>query len=83
MVYKAKYAQLTYRVGDTRTKRTFAWLPVRIKDDMIWLETFETLQYYTLKQYPVIGSQPEQAYNVYEWIDIASKRIPKIVIEQI
>ena len=60
-----------------RSVRHFAWFPRRVKDDIIWLETYETLQYYALIQYPVIGET--QQLNVYEWVNIADKIIlPKI-----
>lgn len=78
MVFKAKYAARTNNIGDTETVRHFAWLPVRVKDDWIWLETYESLMYYELTLYPMKGE--EKAYNVYRWIKLADRRIPKIKI---
>lgn len=80
MVFRAKYANELHRIGDTRVMRSFAWLPYRIKDDIIWLETYETLYYYTLTQYPVIASQPPKAIDIYEWIKITDRVIPKLSI---
>jgi hypothetical protein len=78
MVFKAKYAEENFRLGDMRTERHFAWLPIRIKDDYLWLETYETLMYYEAKQFPVFGT--DKAITVHEWVKIADKRIPKLQI---
>lgn len=79
MVYKSKYANETYPAGTTRIKRSFAWLPFRIASDMVWLETYETLQLYQMKQYEAISQidlQPK-LYSVYEWIDLSHRIITK------
>lgn len=81
MVFKSKYAHEIHRIGDTRVRRTFAWIPFRIKDEIIWLETYETLYYYSLTQYPVIGSQPQKMIDIYEWIKIIDRIIPKMSFE--
>lgn len=82
MVFNAKTANTPHRMGDMQTVRRFAWFPHRIKDEYVWLETYETLQYYQLVQYPIVGEQ-QKFIDVYRWIDIADKRIlPKVQIEQ-
>lgn len=72
MVFKSRFAHESYRVGDTRVKRTFAWLPFRIGDDMVWLETYETKQYYDLREYVTAD---KKAYRVYEWVNISHRII--------
>jgi hypothetical protein len=32
------------KIGDRRTVRKFAWLPVEIGDTKVWLETYETVE---------------------------------------
>jgi len=71
MVFKSKYANESWRVGDTRIKRTFAWLPFRIGNDMVWLETYETLQMYVLNEY----KNETKLYQVYEWVNISHRII--------
>jgi len=78
MVFKAKYAERTNNIGDTETVRHFAWLPVRIKDDIVWLETYESLMYYELVQYPIVGTQ--KAINVYRWVELMKRVISKTTI---
>lgn len=73
MVYKARYANQTFHDGDTRIKRVFAWLPFRINDDFVWLETYEILQLYKTIQYPVTTNQ--KAYTVNEWINLSYRII--------
>jgi hypothetical protein len=81
MVFKSKIANETNRIGDTKVRRTFAWFPHQIKDEIVWLETYETLLYYTLTQYPVIGSVPPKVIDVYEWIKITDRVLPKLSVE--
>lgn len=76
MVFKAKVVQRTVRNGDTQLKRKFAWLPFRINDDIIWLETYEIYQQYKATMYTV----GEKGYVVGEWINISYRLIPKISI---
>jgi hypothetical protein len=57
MKWKAKYTQTHYPQGSTRLKRVFAWLPVQIGDEVVWMERFEILQTYELKQHTVVLDQ--------------------------
>lgn len=78
MVYKARVVQRTVRNGDTQVLRKFAWLPFRINDDMVWLETYEIAQYYQIKIYPIDN---DRGFSVGEWKNISYKRIiPKTEI---
>lgn len=76
MVYKSKVASRTVRHGDTQILRKFAWLPFRINDDMVWLETYEVLQQWAMSTYAV----GEKGYQVGQWINISYRIIPKISI---
>ena len=60
------------KVGDTRTKRKFAFFPVVTDYDYtVWLETYESLQEYryTKRANPHVGTVMR-----YDWDEI--KRIP-------
>ena len=76
MVYKAKVAQRTVRNGDTQVLRKFAWLPFRINDDMVWLETYEIYQQWALTTH-VVG---DKGYQIGQWVNISYRIIPKISI---
>ena len=71
MVFKSRYADETFRVGDTRIKRTFAWLPFRIGNDMVWFQVYETLQMYYLSEY----RNEAKMYQVYEWVNLSHRII--------
>lgn len=71
MILKARYANQTFRDGDTRIKRIFAWLPFRINDDLVWLEKYEVLQLYKTISYPA----NDKAYTVNEWINLSYRII--------
>jgi len=69
-------AQRTVRNGDTQVLRKFAWLPFRINDDMVWLETYEIYQQWVLTTH-VVG---DKGYQIGQWINISYRIIPKISI---
>ena len=77
MVWKAKFGSQTFRVGDTREVRVFAWLPKTIGDSVVWLEKYQIKQIYWLAEYP--DTAVNKAYQVYEWINIGIKILVKEV----
>lgn len=40
------------KVGDTKVETRFAWLPIQIKEYMVWLETYEIVYSYGLFDEP-------------------------------
>lgn len=76
MVFHKKYIKETNNVGDTRVRNHFAWLPKTIGEVTVWLETYQTLEFYNVTIYTNATKQ----YPVYEWVPISNRRIPKIEI---
>jgi len=76
MRWKAKYTKAEYSNKTTRLKRKYAFLPVYIAGDMIWLETYEVLQAYIVEEVSVILENSESLvfFQRASWIDL-SKRI--------
>lgn len=79
MVWKAKYTAETFHPGDTRIKRTFAWLPKKVADDMVWLQYYETFQWFNVKEYIVNipGQEKPQVFKVNEWVDLSHRKLTK------
>lgn len=80
MKWPARYTHVNYPQGATRLKRIFAWLPVQIGNEILWLSRYEILQAYIIQEYAVMldPKNPKEATNFTkgEWIDI-SKRLMK------
>lgn len=53
------------KTGDTRIKICFAWVPLRIKDQYIWLEKYKCKQEYGWRHVIIPGGTP-----FYDWITI-------------
>lgn len=77
MLFKGRYTAETYQDGATRIKRKFAWLPVRINGDIIWLEKYEVFQLYKIIVYEALSpeSGKQMAYRVNQWIDLSLRII--------
>jgi hypothetical protein len=64
----------TPKPGTTRTTRKFAWLPVAVAGNYVWLERYETLEGYIQFQYTVVVNDKTVVASVYKWIEL-SKRL--------
>jgi hypothetical protein len=53
-------------LGDTRTIRRFAWLPVYCKDHIVWFEDYESVQKYSFV---------ETLQRTPDWVEIDRKEI--------
>lgn len=76
MRYKAKYTRADYAHGTTRLKRAFAWIPVYINGENIWLENYEILQAYLIKELSlkIEGKDKPVFFSSGKWVNV-SKRI--------
>lgn len=66
MIWKAKIHS-----AQTRVKRKFAWLPVRVGEFMVWLKRYEVMEYNKPEYYTI----DEQKFEVKKWTEIARRLI--------
>lgn len=60
------------KLGDTRVRRVFAWLPASVEGYSVWLESFEVLETYQSQVFDTnIGR-----FVVSNWVEV-SKRLMK------
>lgn len=71
---KTKFVFTEPNPGTTRLKRIFAWWPVVIGGDKVWLEYFEELQGYIATDYTVIIDGEQKSLRVSKWVTL-SKRV--------
>ena len=80
MKWKARYTETHYPHGTSRLKRCFAWVPVYVDGTIVWLETYEILQMYSVTVHTVIldPANNKELTNFYSgnWVEI-SKRLIK------
>lgn len=74
MRWKAKYTKADYANGTQRFKRIFSWLPTYINGQIVWLETYEVLQLYIIKEYSTDIEGKKVFFHKGRWENI-SKRI--------
>lgn len=72
MVWRAKITRPMYADKTLRTLRKFAFLPTYIDGDIIWLATYEILQMFIIKLYPISDGK---AFQTSEWIDVSKALI--------
>lgn len=70
MRWKAKYTKADYQHGTTRLKRSFAWWPLYISGNMVWFETYETLQVYKVVKETAIIEEQETLFEIGSWINL-------------
>ena len=51
---KLNFTRITPPLGTTRIRKRFAWFPVFIKSECIWLERYEVMQAYVGEQFTVV-----------------------------
>ena len=73
MIWKAKYTHVDYANGTTRLKRVFAWLPVYIDGNYIWLATYDVLQGYIAEKVTVKVDEKDIEFINYRWINLANR----------
>ena len=57
-------------LGDIRTVRRFAWLPVFCKDHIVWFEDYESVQ-----RYCFVAKKSKPDYSHFTWLEIDRKEI--------
>lgn len=81
MKWKAKYTTTLHTHGTSRLKRVFAWVPVYVDGNMVWLETFEILQVYNVTVHSVVmdPANNKEFTNFYSgnWVDVSKRLITK------
>lgn len=71
---------LPYRItepaaNETRTVRKFAWVPIRIHNNYVWLERYEECQVYIKDAYPVTIEEEKLTFVVGRWVTISKRTI--------
>lgn len=80
MIWKSKYLKIKPARDAVRTKKIFAFFPVRIGENIIFLEKYEKLQVYSEQEYKVsifdesTGEDKPVVFVTGKWVTI-SKRI--------
>jgi hypothetical protein len=74
MRWHSKHTEIEIKDAATRLERVFAWMPTRISNEIVWLETYEILQMFHVKQYNITIDNKPVFFKVGEWVNI-SKRI--------
>lgn len=74
MRFKTKFVFTDPEAGTTRLKRVFAWLPIIISGEKIWLEYYEELQGFIVLDYKVLIDGSAKGISVSDWVTL-SKRI--------
>lgn len=73
MRWPAKYTEVELKDGDVRLKRCFAWLPVYVDGNKVWLEHYEYLQVLRITEQKVIIDGETSTFLVKTWINIAKR----------
>lgn len=73
MRWKAKYTKADFKEGITRLERSFAWLPVYIGGEMIWLETYEILQVYQITKLEVTIDDEKTTFSIGSWNNLSKR----------
>lgn len=73
MRWSAKYVQPKPIEGDSRLYRRFAWCPVYIDGNIIWLETYEILQVYRIIEQKIKIDSEEITFLPGNWINLAKR----------
>lgn len=74
MKWLAKTTDVPIKEGATRLQRKFSFLPTRIGDTFVWLETYEILQLFHVELYTVTIDEKQVQFVKGDWINL-SKRI--------
>ena len=70
MIFKVT-ERTNYPVNANRKVPRFAWLPVYISGNMVWLQRYLVLQIYTIEVgETIIGDKPMR-FAKYKWVDFS------------
>lgn len=73
---KLKTAEsLLLKHGDTRLIKRFAWFPVRINGNIIWLERYEVLRAYIGTTYTVLIQDKPASFIISKWITLSKRML--------
>ena len=75
MRLKRRYVNTEPVIGTTRLKRVFAFIPLSIGGDYIWLEFYELLQGYCTTKYKVVIDGELKELSVNEWKTLSKRKI--------
>jgi hypothetical protein len=73
MRWKAKYTKADFKEGITRLERSFAWLPVYIGGEIIWLEKYEILQVYQITKIIALIDNEPQTFSIGAWTNLSTR----------
>lgn len=72
MVWRAKISRPLYADKTLKTRLKFAWLPTYIEGYIVWLSSYEVLQMFVIKLYPISDGK---AFQTSEWVSVSKALI--------
>jgi len=73
MIWKSKFVKVKPNPGDVKIKRVFAIFPVRINNNIIFLEKYEVLEVYSEQDYTVQIEDEPIVFKVGKWVTISKR----------
>jgi hypothetical protein len=72
---KLKTGKQKLKHGTTKLIKRFAWLPININGDFIWLEKYEVLRAYIGTSYTVSIENKPATFIIFKWITLSKRTI--------
>lgn len=74
MVWKAKETRVDYPIGANKIVRCFAWLPIYINGDMVWLGFYQAIMIFEIIYHNTKIAGQDVSFSDSKWV-LASKRL--------
>lgn len=75
MRLKTKFVHSDIESGTTRLRRVFAWFPIVIGGDRIFLEYYEILEGYIVNEYIVQIDDAPKSIKAGSWVKLSKRLI--------
>jgi len=72
---KLKTGPSNLKHGTTKLIKRFAWLPIHINNNIIWLEKYEVLRAYMGTSYTVSIENKPATFIIFKWITLSKRTI--------
>lgn len=73
MIWPARHTKVQPPVGTLRFERYFAFWPVRIGDNIVWLEFYEVMQVYRITEEKVVIDDKPVTFLPGKWVNITKR----------
>lgn len=77
MVWKARLTRVDYPENANRLRRRFAYFPVYIDGDFVWLQLYEVIQVYIIDVIETAIDGKQVGFKQSKWVDADKRLIPK------